>query len=188
MSAEPVTITSDRMATVKARGRRAADFYGQLLACLGGIAGLVAGLTGNGLGGEGAAASCVILFAVVGTAGYVGGGVIGAWDGLFGDLDSLMVSPSGLTVTGEISAVFKWGDLKAVKLKRSGGTVTLVATVHPERVADTKWRRKHPAKIDKGGNSKVFVGRGIPASDAGRVMAALSRYAGNLYSGPSSLP
>ena len=29
---------------------------------------------------------------------------------------------------------------------------------------------------------------GIPAIDAGRVMAALSRYAGNLYSGPSSLP
>jgi hypothetical protein len=189
VSGEPATITSDRMATVKARSTKVADSCGQLLACLGGIAGLVAGLTGNGLGGEGAAASCAILFAVVGTAGYVGGGVMGAWDGLFGDLDSLTVSPSGLTVTGKLPAVYKWGDLKGVRLKRSGGTVTLVAQVRPERVSDTKWRQKHPAKIEKGGSrSEIFVGRGIPASEAGRVMTALSHHAGNLYSGPSSLP
>ncbi|MFC4016234.1 serine/threonine-protein kinase [Nonomuraea purpurea] len=188
-SGETATITSDRMGTVKARGRRASDFGGELVGGICVIIGLVAGLAGKVLiGDDDVVASGVILFAAGSTGGYFCGWLLGGWHGLFGELDSLTVSPGGLTVSGELPAVYKWGDLKAVKLMRSGGTVTLVATVRPERVSDTKWRQKHPAKIEKDGNSKVFVGRGIPASDAGRVMGALSHYAGNLYSGPSSLP
>lgn len=188
MSGEPATITSDRMATVKTRSTKLANLWGQLLGWLGAAIGLVAGLSGEVLiGGTGAWGSGIILC----TAGYIGGyawgWLLGAWEALFGDLDSLTVSPGGLTVTGEQAAEYKWGDLKDVRLSRSGGTVTLVATVRPERVSDTKWRQEHPAKIEKDGKSKVFVGRGIPASDAGRVMAALSHHAGNLYSGPSSL-
>lgn len=189
VSAEPVTITSGRMETVKARGTEAASYCGGVLGVLGAIIGPVLGLNGVGeIGKESVAANAVIFFCLSSIAGYVCGWALGAWSGLFGELDSLTISPGGLTVTVRISAVYKWGDLKTVKLKRSGGTVTLVATVRPERVADRKWRSKHPAKIDKEGNSKVFVGHGIPASDAGRVMSALSYYAEKLYSGPSSLP
>ncbi|MFF1629952.1 serine/threonine-protein kinase [Streptomyces sp. NPDC058272] len=189
VSGAPATITSDRMQTVKARSTRAANFGCQLLGWLGVIIGLVAGLTGNELISNAGVGGSTLLGCLGGSVGgYFCGMALGGWHGLFGELDGLTVSPGGLAVTGELPAVYKWGDLKAVKLRRSGGTVTLLATVRPERVADRKWRAKHPAKINKEGNSKVFVGHGIPASDAGSVMTALSRHAGNLYSGPSSLP
>lgn len=189
-SGEPVTITSDRMVTVRSRATSAADFCCQLLGWLGVAIGVVAGLAGKVLvGDEGVVLSGVLLCGAGSVGGYFCGWVLGAWSGLFGELDSLTVSPGGLTVTGEQAAVYKWGDLKAVKLnKRSDGTVTLAATPRPERVSDTQWRRKHPAKIGKDGRSKIFVGRGIPASDVGRMMTALSRHAGTLYNGPSSLP
>ncbi|MER5754244.1 serine/threonine-protein kinase [Streptomyces sp. NPDC002088] len=189
VSVEPATITSDRMATVKARGTRAADFWCQLLGLLGVIIGLVAGLTGNELISNAGVGGSTLLGCLGGSvAGYFCGWGLGAWDGMFGELDSLTVSSAGLTVSGEEPAVYKWGDLKAVTLKRSGATVTLVATVCSERVSDTQWRRKHPVKIGKEGKSKIFVGRGIPASDVGRMMTALSHHAGTLYNGPSSLP
>ncbi|MEV0277511.1 hypothetical protein AB0I22_14175 [Streptomyces sp. NPDC050610] len=35
---------------------------------------------------------------------------------------------------------------------------------------------------------EVFTGHGIPAADAGRLMAALSQYAGKKYRGPVGLP
>jgi len=189
VSGESATITSDRMATVKTRSTKVADFLCQLFGWLGVAVGLMAGLSGKGLiGGEGVFVSCLIFCSAGAIGGYFCGWVLGAWDALFGELDSLTVSPSGLTVTGELADVYKWDDLKNVRLGRSGGRVTVVVTVRPERVSDTEWRRKHPAKIDKAGTIKIFVGRGIPASEAGRVMTALSNHAGTLYRGPSSLP
>jgi hypothetical protein len=188
-SGEPTVITSGRMQTVKARGTQLADLAGMLagipMAILAPV--LVLGSHAT-VGNTGVFGSIVIYFVAGYSFGYVLGWVQGIWTGLFGDLDSLTVSPGGLTVTGQTSVECKWDDLKAVKLERSGGTVTLIVTVRPERVSDTEWRMRLPAKIDKEGKAEVFVGRGIPAIDAGRVMAALSRYAGNLYSGPSSLP
>ncbi|ANZ14866.1 serine/threonine-protein kinase [Streptomyces noursei] len=186
---EPATITSDRMKTVEAHAIRRANFFGIFFGVLGTIFGLVLGLQGMPAYPNVGVGQCV-LYGVLGGSfgGYAYGWMQGAWKWLFRDLDSLTVTPGGLTMTGELSATYKWGELKAVKLKRSGSTVTLVATVRPERVSDTKWRSKHPVAIDSEGNAEVFVGRGIPASDTGRVMAALSHYAGNLYNGPSSLP
>ncbi|MEV5643407.1 hypothetical protein AB0L67_25070 [Streptomyces flaveolus] len=77
-------------------------------------------------------------------------------------------------------------DLAAVRLKRSGTTVTVSATVLPERAADQAFRRKHFG-IDKEGKVDVYVGRGVPVSDYGSLIAAFSRNAGDLYQGPTHL-
>ncbi|WP_285574004.1 serine/threonine-protein kinase [Streptomyces sp. RTGN2] len=188
VSGEPAAITSGRMETVKARGTQLAEICGALagipMAILAPLLVLYSHLR---VGNTGVVWSIVIIIAGGYFFGYVLGWVQGTWTGLFGDLASLTVSPGGITVTGQTSAEYKWDDLKAVKLERSGGTVTLIVTVRPERASDTEWQMRHLALVDKEGKAEVFVGHGIPTRDAGRVMAALSHYAGNLYSGPSSL-
>ncbi|MFH8900487.1 serine/threonine-protein kinase [Streptomyces coeruleorubidus] len=188
-SGEPATITSGRMATVRVRGTELGN-GGTALAGIG-MAILVPLLMSDGdarVGDLGMAGSMVIIVMVGCFFGYALGWVQGTWEGLFGDLDSLTVSPGGLTVTGQTSAECEWDDLTEVRLEQSAGTVRLIVTVRPECASDKEWQVRNRLRLDTDSKAEVFVGHGIPAGDAHRVMAALSRYAGNLYNGPASLP
>ncbi len=185
-STGPLTITTSRVEAVKDRGNRHAEYCSVVMFVLVGL--LMVGLT---LGHVGAATELsvsddlgIVLGATV--AGWIFGWVQGGWRAFQAEPDSLTVDPAGLIVTGGTKATYKWSDLTAVRLRRSGATVTVSATVLPERAADQAFRRKHFG-IDKEGKVDVYVGRGVPVSDYGSLIAALSRNAGDLYQGPTHL-
>ncbi|GAA2331509.1 serine/threonine-protein kinase [Streptomyces cuspidosporus] len=185
-STGPLTITTSRVEAIKDRGNRHAKFCSAAMFVVIGL--LMGGLT---LGHVGAATELSVgddLLIVLGAtvAGWIYGWVQGGWRAFQAEPDSLTVGPAGLIVTGGTKATYKWSDLAAVRLKRSGATVTVSATVLPERAADQAFRRKHFG-IDKEGKVDVYVGRGVPVSDYGSLIAALSRNAGDLYQGPTHL-
>ncbi|MEU3315751.1 serine/threonine-protein kinase [Streptomyces sp. NPDC006662] len=185
-STGPLTITTSRVEAIKDRGNRHAEYCSVVLFVLTGL--LMVGLT---LGHVGAATGLAVgddLLIVFGATavGWVFGWVQGGWRAFLAEPDSLTVGPAGLIVTGGMKATYKWSDLASVRLKRSGATVTVSATVLPERAADQAFRRQHFG-IDKEGKVDVYVGRGVPVSDCGSLIAALSRNAGDLYQGPAHL-
>ncbi|WP_344533121.1 serine/threonine-protein kinase [Streptomyces albiaxialis] len=163
-----VTITSGRMAAARAR----AEEYSGGTGCVFGVIGLIVGPIVSANTGAGS----MLQFGFFGCVGAAAFGLFLGWTGgwveaLFGEPDSLTVSPGGLTISGQKKDEYKFEHLAAVKCERSGTTVSL--TIKPPS--------SDPER-------KVFTGQGIPAADAGRLMAALSRYAGEKYRGPVGLP
>lgn len=169
--AESLAITSGRLETIRARGAARADSYGMTFGAFCTVIALALGLHGLPEYPNASLVEYAFYGLLVGSVGgYFLGWIIGGWSGLFGDLDSLAVNSAGLVVVEELMTVrYAWSDLNSLKLQQSGNTATLIAAIEPDRISDTAWRLKHPAKVSKSGTAKIFIGRGIPAIDIQRM-------------------
>ncbi|GAA1246781.1 hypothetical protein GCM10009665_42140 [Kitasatospora nipponensis] len=178
---EPVAITSDRATTVLHRAHEVASIPGALVGLAGaGISALLKQQVLTFLAVNPKTSWPVYLFSAylaVGAVSYALVWLIVVSQARSAQLDSLTVSPDGMTTTHakHTSHVHKWNDLAGVWLSSTNGEVVVTVTT-----------RGHPA-FDALGNIVVFRGVGITAADTARLTTALHKYAGNLYQGPVHL-
>ncbi|MEU1630968.1 serine/threonine-protein kinase [Streptomyces sp. NPDC020096] len=193
MGGEPVAIASGRKATVRHQAQNGAQFGGGLFAVIGAC-------TGAGFKHDGTAflmlnansswlAYLFIGAAIFGGSAYYLFWLIVAFHARSPELDSLTVSPGGMTVVGDNKLrVYKWSDLTAVRLQQPGsGEVVVNATPREKRTSDGR-SQSGPVRDSEQPRIVAFHGRGIAGNDTARVTAALHRYAGSLYQGPTGLP